>query len=400
MAMSISLQPDSAGAPRRPPSFALFNLGFRPFYLLAALLAVLSLPLWVAQYFGWLPALTQFPGIVWHAHEMVFGFAVAVITGFLFTAVRNWTGLPTPSGKPLAALALLWLLGRIAMLTGPGALAAAVDVAFLPAVAWCLWQPLHRSRNRNRFFVAILLALAGINAAFHLSHLGVLDLAPVTLVECALGFVVLIVAIMAGRVVPAFTRNAVRTARIRSVRGLDPASLLGIAATWIAWLAGVPEQVVAALAVFAAGANAARLWTWDPWATRARPILWILHLSYAWIPIGFLLLALALVGIAGSPALALHAFAAGAVGGMIIGMITRTARGHTGMPLAVGRAEVLAYVLVHLGAAARVLVPLCWPAWYPAALAASAVCWSLAFAIYCTVYWPLLSRARLDGKPG
>lgn len=400
MPMSMSMQRKSSAEPPGSGSFGLFNLGFRPFYLLAAALAAASLPVWVAQFFGVLPAVGYVSGAAWHTHEMLFGFAIAVVTGFLFTAARNWTGLPTPSGKPLAALAALWVAGRIAMLTGPGIVAAAVDVLFLPAVAWCLWLPLHRARNRNRFFVGILLALAAVNVGFHLSHLGVLKFAPITLVEAGLGFVIMIVAIMAGRVVPAFTRNAVRGARARHVKGLDVAALASLAVTWIVWIAGAPAYVVVPIALFAALTHAARLWTWDPWSTRARPILWILHLSYAWIPVGLMLLALTLAGIGGTPALAVHALAAGAMGGMIIGMITRTARGHTGMPLEVGRSEVLAYVLVHVGAAVRVFVPWAIPQWYAPALVVSAVCWSLAFAIYCVVYWPLLSRTRFDGKPG
>src|SRR5690349_15490508 len=147
-----------------------FALGFRPFYLLAALIAALDVPLWLAQYAGWAMPSGYLSGMAWHAHEMMFGFATAVLTGFLFTAARNWTGLPTPTGMALAALAGLWLAGRVLLLSGPGWLAAIVDVAFLPAVAASLWLPLYRSRNRNQFFVALLLALGAANLLFHLAH--------------------------------------------------------------------------------------------------------------------------------------------------------------------------------------------------------------------------------------
>jgi len=390
----------NSAVPAGAAQFALFNLGFRPFFLLAALFAALSLPVWAAQFFGVLPAVGYVAGVAWHAHEMVYGFTIAVVTGFLFTAARNWTGLPTPSGRLLAALAAFWVLGRLAMLTGPAWLAAITDVTFLPVVAWCLWQPLQQTRNRNRFFVGILLALAVVNGVFHLAHLGRIDAAPLRMVEIALGLVVMIVAIMAGRVVPAFTKNALRTARIRTVRGLDAISLASLALTLVAWVADWPAWLLVPLATLAAGANAVRLWSWDPWSTRSQPLLWILHLSYAWIPIGLLVLALAVAGVAGSTALAVHAWAAGAVGGMIIGMITRTALGHTGRPLRVGRAEVIAYCLVHLGAIVRVFVPLAWLPAYGAALVASAALWAVAFGIYCVVYWPILSRPRADGKPG
>lgn len=400
MADSLSMPREPSDRTPVPPAFGLFNLGFRPFYLLAAILAAASLPVWVAQFFGVLPASGYISGIAWHAHEMVFGFAVAVIAGFLFTAVLNWTGLPTPTGRTLAALAALWLSGRILLLTGPAVAAAAVDIAFLPAVAWYLWRPLSRARNRNRFFVGLLLGLAALNAAFHLALAGVIRVSSVAVAEAGIGMVLVVVAIMAGRVVPSFTRNAIRTARIRSLRGLDGAAIASLVLAWTAWLAGVPAAVAAPLALAAAALHAVRLWTWDPWCTRGQPILWILHASYAWIPIGLLLLALSIAGIAGTPALAVHGLAAGAIGGMVMGMITRTARGHTGMPLRVGPIEVAAYALVHLGAVARVFVPLAVPEWYAGAMVVAAACWSVAFALYVLVYWPLLSRARVDGKPG
>lgn len=400
MSLPLSMDARSAGLPPNRAAWALFDLGFRPFYLLAALLAATSLPLWVAQYFGVVPTVGELPGLVWHAHEMVFGFAIAVITGFLFTAVRNWTGQPTPAGRSLAALAGVWIAGRIAMVTGPSVVAAVIDVLFLPLIAWCLFVPLHRTRNRNRLFVGILLAMAALNVAFHLAASGLSSASPLVFVEAALGFVLLIVTIMAGRVVPMFTRNAVRTAKRRSVAHIDAMAVLAFVATWAAWILGAPDPLLGVSALIGAAVHGVRLWTWDPLATRGRPILWILHVSYAWIPIAFLLLASAAFGFAGSRTLALHAFVAGAMGGMIIGMMTRTARGHTGMALEVGRAEVASYVLLHAGAILRVFVPLVLPSSYGVAVAAAAACWSLAFAIYLVVYWPLLSRPRIDGKPG
>jgi uncharacterized protein involved in response to NO len=382
------------------PAPALFNLGFRPFYLLAALLAALGIPLWLAQYFGLLTAPAHLSGVAWHAHEMVFGFQLAVITGFLLTAARNWTGLPTPTGALLAALAGLWVAGRLLVLTGPAWLAGIVDVAFLPAVALALWVPLQRSRNRNRFFVALLLALAGANLAFHLAHAGVLSIDALSPVRFALYVVALIVTIMAGRVVPSFTRNAIPTARSRSHRGLDLTAIALAGAAFAAWLVALPAWLTGPVCVVAAAFHAARLWMWDPWATRYQPILWILHLSYAWIPVALVLMALAAFGADVPPALADHALSIGAVGGMIMGMITRTARGHAGLPLRVSGPEVVAYVLVHLAAAARVATPLVWPEGYRLALSASGALWSAAFLLYLLVYVPILSAPRVDGKPG
>src|SRR5581483_5142164 len=379
-------------------SFALFNLGFRPFYLLAAILAALSVPFWVVQYFGVLPP-SSLPGMAWHAHEMVFGFAAAVIVGFLFTATRNWTGLPTPTGLPLATLCALWLAARILLLTGPGWLAAAVDVAFLPLAAWALWIPLARSRNRNRFFVAILLLVAAANLGFHLSRFDLLPGTPTHYVRAALFVVVFIVAIMAGRVTPSFTKNAVPSARIELRPNLDRAALIALGGALVAYLL-VPLPVVAGvLALAAAVLHGVRMSRWDPLATRGQPILWILPLSYLWIPVGLLLLAAAAFTWV-PEVLALHAFGVGAVGGMVIGMITRTARGHMGLPLKVGAAEVLAYILVHIAAVLRVVPGLFAPAAYGFGLVLSSIAWSIAFGIYVVQYGPFLTRPRVDGRPG
>jgi len=382
--------------------FALFDLGFRPFYLLAALLGTLNVPIWVAQWHGMVPQAGNLAGMAWHAHEMVFGFAAAVITGFLFTAARNWTGLPTPTGRRLAAMAALWVAGRVAMLAGPGLLAAVVDGAFLPLVALSLWFPLKRSGNRNLFFVGLLLLFAVANLLFHLSRLGAMPLAPTVPAQAALFLVVIIVSVMSGRVTPSFTQNAIRSARIRRVKGLDAAAIGALAATLVAQLSGAPAWLLAPLALVAAALHALRLALWDPLSTLRSPILWILHVSYAWIPIGLLLLALSAMnmdfGVA--PALFIHALGAGAVGGTIIGMITRTARGHSGRPLQVGRAETAAYLLVHIGAAIRVFGPLAAPAHYGILLVAAAAAWSTAFLIYLIVYWPLLAWSHRDGSPG
>jgi uncharacterized protein involved in response to NO len=380
---------------------ALFNLAFRPFYLLAAIYAALSLPLWTFEHLGGMPLVGGYlAGVLWHAHEMVFGFAAAVITGFLFTAARNWTGLPTPTGAPLLALAALWLAGRVLVFTGPPVLAAVVDVSFLPVVAVLLWLPLQRSGNRNRFFVGILLAFAALNVAFHLSHLGWIGWPSLVMVEGALAIVVLIVTIMGGRVIPAFTANALPFARVRRYEWLDRAAIASLVLAMAAYLAALPSALVATLAFLAAALHLARLALWDPLSTRAAPILWILHVSYAWIPIGLVLLGVGALRSSGLPVFALHAFGAGAVGGMVIGMITRTARGHTGRPLQANAAEVLAYLLVHAAAVLRVFSPIVWSGSYVVSIVGSAALWSAAFAIYAVLYWPILTRARIDGKPG
>jgi uncharacterized protein involved in response to NO len=382
-------EPGPAAPPR---GFALFNLAFRPFYLLAALFGALSVLLWVATLHGlrWHGYLAP---TLWHQHEMLFGFALAVIAGFLLTAGRVWTGRSTPEGWPLALLAALWLAGRVLLYTGPAPAAALVDGAFAFVVAAVMARAIVGAHNtRNYFIVALLCALGAANVAFHLEP-GELP------VRAGLWLVMVLVIVMAGRVIPAFTGNALPKAGVVMRPLLDRVALALSLAAFAANLLSLGGALIAPLAVLAAALHAARQWGWAPLATLGRPILWILHLSHAWIPLGFALLALESLGMVGK-GVTLHAFGAGAMGGLIVGMVTRTALGHTGRPLAVGRAEVAVYVLVHLGAAVRVLASLAPGPNYYAVVAVAGVLWSAALLIYFAIYLPRLSRPRLDGKPG
>ncbi|HSN33426.1 MAG TPA: NnrS family protein, partial [Ideonella sp.] len=198
-------------AARRPvaPRFALWQLGFRPFYLLASGFAALSIALWALQFSGWLGT-PYLAGPMWHAHEMLFGFALAVVVGFLFTAVRNWAGQPTPTGAPLAAIAALWLAGRVLVLTPWGWAAAIVDTAFPLVAAAALAKPLVAGRNRrNYFFVGLLAALGVASLAVHLAQLQVITLPGWLGIQVGLDLVLFIMTVMGGRVIPMFTNNGV-----------------------------------------------------------------------------------------------------------------------------------------------------------------------------------------------
>ncbi|WP_219117688.1 NnrS family protein [Janthinobacterium sp. UMAB-56] len=382
---------------------AVWQLGFRPFYLLAAVFAAISIPLWLASYAGLL-ADGMHVGLGWHMHEMVFGFALAVVVGFLYTAGRNWTGLPTPHGAQLMALVALWLAGRVAMLCGVGLLAALVEWLFLPLAAWPLYLVLRRSGNtRNLFLVGLLALLALANGLFHAAVLGVLPLSLFVPVQAAIFLIVLIESVIGARVIPMFTRNGApdinpnRTPVAKPERALVAVACMAAAA--IAWLAGAPAWLTAPLAFCAAGVSLSNMLAWQPQRTLRVPLLWILHLSYAWIGVGFALLAAASLGLLPASA-AFHALTVGSMAGLIIGMMTRTTLGHTGRPLQGGRAETAMYWLIQLGALARLLAAV-----GPAALAmplllAAGACWSLAFGLYAYVYAPYLWRARVDGREG
>ena len=390
----------AAHADEAPRGWPLLRLGFRPFYLGAALFGMLAVPLWIAALLGTVTLPLGVSPLLWHAHEMLFGFAVAVIVGFLLTAGRAWTGLATPRGGVLAALALLWLTARLAAFVAPFAVYAALDLLLLPLVAAVLVRVLLRAGNRRNLPLgAILVLLAGVNLCFHLAVLGLLDIAPVRALHAGLALIVMIECVMAGRVIPAFTMSALPGLKLRTPRALDPFTLLATALALALWVLLSPHAVTAAAFGLAAVLHAARLWSWQPWRVRARPILWVLHLAYAWIPIGFLLLAWAQVGAVTASA-GIHALAVGATGGLIIGMLTRTARGHTGRALRASGLEVAAYLLVTSAAVARVALPLVAPQHLVTWLVAAAAAWAAAFGIYLLVFAPWLVSRRLDGKDG
>jgi len=400
--MSMTSPPPSISphATPAPTGFALWNLGFRPLYLLAGLFATLSVPVWMAQYAGWLGAHAIIAGPLWHAHEMLFGYAFAVIVGFLFTAGRNWANQPTPTGATLAAIAALWVAARVLALTPFALAAAAADTAFALAAAVALAVPFIRSGNRrNYFFVALLLGLGLVNLAFHLGMAGLLELPLQRGLQVGLDLVLFIMVVMAGRVIPMFTMNGVPgvfCARLPWLERLAPGSILALLA---ADVLGAADPVIGAVALVAALAHAGRLALWRPWLTLKKPIVWILHFAYAWIAVALALRALAAFDLV-PPSLAIHALTVGAIGGLTLGMMTRTSLGHTGRALQTGRAELFCYVAIQFAALARVFLPLAFPSFYLQAIIASGVLWSLAFGVFTVRYWPILSRPRADGKPG
>lgn len=390
-------------APRRPITMtrrlALFDLGFRPFYLAAALFAALAVPAWLLALTGHLS--TPTPGLWWHAHEMLFGFVGAVIVGFLFTAGRNWTGLPTPTGLPLALLVLMWLAGRLGMALDGGAWAAGLDLPFLPAAAVALARVLRREGNRRNYFVVVLLGLLSLaNLAFHLARLQWFDFDPLAALHLALACVVLLETAIGGRIIPSFTASAIKDVRQWQDGRFNVAAIAATALALVAWALGGASAFVAPLLIVASLLQFVRAFGWNPWASRRTPLLWILHVSHLWIPVGLALLAAAQAQWVPVSA-GIHALAIGATGGLIVGMITRTALGHTGRMIVTGRIEAAAYVLVQVAAAARVLtLVVAEQRLWMAGVHFAGACWTLAFLLYFWRYLPYLLRPRVDGQPG
>jgi uncharacterized protein involved in response to NO len=390
----IPTEPTPAGQPH-----PLLRLGFRPFYLLAAALAMLSVPLWLASYKGMLSALPA-ANVLWHMHEMVFGFGGAVIVGFLFTAGRNWTNLQTPAGGRLAALAVLWIAGRVAMLAAPGVPALVVDGLFLPLCAVAFGRVLYQAQSKRNYPICGILALLSVaNLLFHAAANGWIALSALTPVHGAILMITVLEAVIGGRVIPMFTRNGAPGSQPVTVAWREKASIALLLATALAWVSGLPGFIVAPVAFAAAAINAVRLVGWAPFATVRVPLLWILHLAYAWIVAGLVLLGFAALGI-GTSSSAFHALAVGGMSGLILGMITRTALGHTGRMLRAGRAESAMYLLLQAGALARLCANIVPAGIRDFLLLGSALAWSLAFLLYLFVYAPYLSQARIDGREG
>ncbi len=395
--MPSASNPSAAGAPRR---FALWNLGFRPFYLLAGVFAVLALVLWTAHFAGWLAGASYLRDPLWHAHEMIFGYAFAVIAGFLLTAVCNWTGLSTPTGSRLAAIAALWVAGRVLVATPWPLAAAAADTAFALALAAGIGVPLVASRNRrNYFFIALMLAIGGANLAFHLAMNGRLEIPVGDMLQLGLNLIAFIMAVMGGRVIPMFTANGVPGTKPVRRLWLERVAIASLLVLLAADLAHLPPVAVAVFAGVAGAAHAWRLALWQPLLTRGTPLVWILHAAYAWLALYLILRALAGFGIV-PPNFATHALTVGAIGGLTLGMMTRTARGHTGRALRAEASETACYVLINLAAVVRVLVPLAAPAFYRDTVIVSGMLWAAAFAVFVYKYWTILTRARVDGRSG
>lgn len=379
--------------------FALWNLGFRPFYLLASLFSALSILLWAAQFSGYLPH-AYLQGPIWHGHEMLFGYAMAVIAGFLLTAVHAWTNQPTASGLPLMALAALWICGRVLVLTPFAMTAAVVNAAFPVAIAWAIGIPLLRSRNvRNYFFVGLLVLMGALILAVHLAWQGYLDLPPRFGLQLGLDVVLFIMVVMGGRVIPMFTNNGIPGTQAARHALVEKSALGAVILLFLADLLQLPQTLVGAIALLAALAHGVRLFFWKPWRTLATPLVWILHAAYAWIVLHLMMRGLnSLELLVGS--YATHALTVGAIGGLTLGMMVRTARGHTGRPLTADHAEMTSFLLIQLAALVRVFGGIVSPDSYMASVQLSALLWAAAFGLYAIRYWPILTRPRLDGKPG
>ncbi len=387
---------------RAQPFPRLFDAGFRIFFLLASGYVLAATGAWLFTFVGVMPTPGTWPGPIVHGHEMIFGFVAAAIAGFLLTAVPVWTGTEPLRGAALAGLAAIWLVGRLSVWAAtavPAAAVALLDLLFLPVLAVCVARPILSARSyRNLPIVALLAVLALANLLIHLEIVGVTRSTGRPALRFAVYVVVALITIISGRIVPLFTANALRKrGRLlerRSLRGLEP--LLGIVMTAV-----VALDVLAARSVAVSVAALAtcvllvlRQWQWRPLTTRGQPILWILHVGHAWLAVGFACIALAGLTLLFPAAAALHALTSGALGTMVLALMSRVPLGHLGRPLEASRPIVIAYFLVVAGGVVRVFGPLLGPGVYSDTVLVAGSLWALGYLLFCASFWPILTGPR------
>jgi uncharacterized protein involved in response to NO len=376
----------------------ILQYGFRPFFFLAALYAGLAIPawLWIYAVGGELPG--PFPSLDWHVHEMLFGYLAAVITGFVLTAVPNWTGRLPLSGWPLAGLVALWLAGRTACAFLPlPSLATAADLAFPAVLALALWREIIAGRNWKNLPVAAMITLFGAaNALHHAENLGLVPagLGP----RLALAVAAMLIALIGGRIVPSFTRNWLvkeGDTRLPATFGrLDKAALVATAVAMILWVAAPDSTATGSAQIVAGLLLAARMMRWRGLRTIKEPILLILHVGYLWLAVALLLLGASTLADAVPTSAAIHALTAGAIGTMTLAVMTRASLGHTGRQIVADWSVVVIYLAVTLGAALRAAAPFAGD-WYVHVLTCGGAFWSAAFLLFAVRYAPILWGRRV-----
>jgi uncharacterized protein involved in response to NO len=379
---------------------AILGFGFRPFFLSAAVWAAVSMLLWIAALGGWLTLPIQIYPLDWHAHELLFGFLPAALAGFLLTAIPNWTGRLPVTGSRLLLLVLIWWLGRAAMLSsafvGAGA-ASALDLLFLVSLIFVAGREVLAGKNWRNLRVLLLVALLWVaNLLFHLEAAEGYAVGGYGL-RLGLSSALLLITLIGGRVVPSFTRNwlAKRGAGdLPAAFGrFDGAVILVLAAALLLWIA-LPEALLTGAACLLAGAfQLLRLARWRPLQTGAEPLVWILHLAYLFVPVGFLALGLSLLDGALLPgSAALHLWTAGAIGLMTLAVMTRASLGHSGRPLKASNAVLLIYLLALGAVLARFLFGVIPEASWLITL--SGLLWICGFTLFVAVFFPLLALRR------
>ncbi|WP_297774446.1 NnrS family protein [uncultured Roseovarius sp.] len=382
---------------------ALLSFGFRPFFLGAGVWAAAIMALWIPMLSGMVTLPTAFDPISWHAHEFLFGYLSAVIAGFLLTAVPNWTGRLPILGWPLGGLAALWLIGRVAVMVSfgvPPVAVAFLDLAMPVVLAVVMLREIVAGKNwRNLMVLAMLAVFTLGNAVFHWEAAQGEYAAQGYGLRLGLGAVIMMIALVGGRIVPSFTRNwlARRGAGrlpVPPMQRFDKAALLALLATCLLWVSAPMAQVTGAALIGAGALHVVRLARWAGERTFAEPLVVVLHVAYAFVPIGAICMGLEVLrpGLMGAAA-AQHLWMAGATGLMTLAVMTRASLGHSGRTLTAGVGTTLLYLLVLAAVIARLAAGI-WPAHADLLHAASGAAWIGGFGGFAVLYGPLLVRQR------
>lgn len=395
----MSLLQLSEPTPNTPKSPVFFSLGFRPFFSAASISGALLILCWTLVYRGKISIAFGDP-FSWHAHEMIYGYSLAIIAGFLLTAVRNWTGHETAKGWQLVGLLALWLGPRFLLISNePSLWLSTLDLSFTPLLATCLAIPIIRSKNwRNLMFVPILVGFFICNLCYHLSIHGVIDLNASAPLKIAMELVLLMITIIGARVMPMFTRNGTGGVVKAQTPAYTPWLLLGLGILQLTANL-IPTQYVIVQAIACLLFSGAIFVTWLRWqglAVWKKPLVWILHIAYLGLALSFLLKACHLMQL--SPeSLWLHCAGVLTIGVMTLGFIGRVSLGHTGRPLECTKLMLCSYALMLLAACLRLSASI-YPS--PNLWDGAALCWAGALILFAWQFLPYLVQRRPDGKPG
>ena len=390
--------------------FSLFSYGFRPFFLGASLYAIIATLPWFAYLFSedsifyLILKTSDFPTI-WHSHEMLFGFVSAAIAGFLLTAIPNWTGCKPIANTQLIILFTIWLLGRISFWTMEFIpLFYHFDLLFFPALSFMIASVLIKAgKLRNLIFLVILFLLFLCNLTIHygiysenyeISHIGTI---------VTLYLISVMIAIIGGRIIPNFSRMVLkkdnRNQNIRSIKLLDISSIATIFLMALFEIIQFNGLITGYLAITISFLHLSRMFLWQGWKVYYSPILWILHIGYLFLPIGFLLKGLGELSIIDN-IIYIHVLTVGMMGIMIIAVMSRVSLGHTGRKLHVSKTTILAYICIFLSVLFRSIIPIIDLIDYDLSQKISASLWLIGFTLFTVVYLPILIWSRVDGKNG
>ncbi|WP_260259732.1 NnrS family protein [Vibrio intestinalis] len=380
---------------------AVLRLGFRPFFFLGVLYAFIAIPVWVWMFRTGQPAALSVPALWWHVHEMLFGFAMAIVVGFVLTAVQNWTGINGTKSYRLLAIVALWMIPRLLFWSpAPLWLISIIDALFLAFAAYeVAWRVMQVKGWRNLFFVPLFVLAIVANFASYACVKGMPPFSASAVWQAMLWWFTLLLSVMGGRVIPFFTARRFNTDKPQPLVWLEWAANLPLLGLFIlSFFPLAMAQVGQWLMVVAGVAHGIKILRWKPWQTLAEPLVWSLHLTYMCIPLS--LLARGLWPNAFAQHNMIHLFAIGALAGLILAMIARVTMGHTGREIYKGPKMGWAFAAIVLAALVRGFGVALFPSYMLEMIDVSALLWTFAFGMFLVKFGHMLLTPRVDGHPG